>query len=90
MYLTEGDETRAVSVDLLEELGHVYIWHTQSRAQQSRELISGDFLILICVEQLHERTEAAKEKILGVCTYITGQIKGLLKMGRRVRNSYQE
>ena len=45
--LTEGDETRAVSIDLLEELGHVQIGHTKSRAQQSGELLSGDSLILI-------------------------------------------
>lgn len=52
--LTEGDETRAVGIDLLEELGHVQIGHTQSRAQQSGKLLSGDSLILVCIEQLQE------------------------------------
>lgn len=53
--LTKGDETRSVSVDLLEKLGHVYIWHAQSRTQQGCKLLSGDAFIPVCVKELHER-----------------------------------
>lgn len=53
--LTEGDETRSVSVDLLEKLGHVYVWHAQSRTQQGCKLLSGDAFIPVCVKELHER-----------------------------------
>lgn len=52
--LTEGDETRRISVYLLEKLGHVYVGHAQSRTQQGCKLLSGDALILVCVKQLQE------------------------------------
>lgn len=53
--LTEGDETRRISVNLLEKLGHVYVRHAQSRTQQGCKLLSGDAFILVRVKQLQER-----------------------------------
>lgn len=53
--LTEGDETRIVSIDLLEKLGHVYVWHAQSRTQQGCKLLSGDAFIPVCVKELRKK-----------------------------------
>lgn len=61
--LTEGDETRVVSVNLFEELGHVQIGHTQSGAQQRGKLLPGDSLILIRIKQLHEKGTEVQGKM---------------------------
>lgn len=61
--LTEGDEARGVGVDLLEQLGHVDVGHAQRRAQQSRELLAGDSLVVVHVKQLQRgERERGKER----------------------------
>lgn len=55
--LTEGDEARGVGVDFLEQFGHVDVGHAQRRAQQSRELLAGDPLVLVHIKQLQGRRE---------------------------------
>lgn len=73
--LTEGDETRSVSVDFLEKLGHVYVWHAQGRTQQGCKLLSGDAFILVRVEQLQERGKTRG------CRWLDGLTKGYNNKG---------
>lgn len=74
--LTEGDETRRISVNLLEKLGHVDVRHAQSRTQQGCKLLSGDAFILVRVEQLQERGQ-----MRGCTRRLDGFTKGYSKVG---------
>lgn len=68
--LTECDETRGVSVNVLKEFGHVDVRHTQRRAQQSRELLAGDSLVLVCVKQLQGREKERDWGLGGGSTFL--------------------
>lgn len=63
--LTEGDEARGVGVDLLEQFGHVDVGHAQRRAQQSRELLAGDSLVVVHVKQLRGGEREARRGRVG-------------------------